>query len=340
MTSIRVEINSSWEDDNFPFLSIPNSTSIVNVRCFIYRNKLAEETVVYNTTRGMEVDFVVGYGILWILIGLNLGNDERCHGGTMDTATEARQQPPPLAQQVRQVHTITDRFSMANTYLVNDERCIVIDPGSVLNVRLTIDYLRRFLHRAPADIDLIVLTHLHPDHTAGVESLRQACHAPVAASIVAQQLVQSWQDGGDREGRSIPGVTHFMGQMLSQAPLPGALHHLDLFAPRYERQVQAVDIWLEDVAGLPNHLNWRVIASPGHTPESLCLYNPFSYELVCGDTVVTFEEGAVLVQGTANRRRLEMTLQTLRSLKVYYIYPGHGRPILSKQAAQNLQVGW
>ena len=46
MTSIRVEINSSWEDDNFPFLSIPNSTSIVNVRCFIYRNKLAEETVV------------------------------------------------------------------------------------------------------------------------------------------------------------------------------------------------------------------------------------------------------------------------------------------------------
>src|SRR5216683_8091599 len=46
MTSIRVEINSSWEDDNLPFLSIPNSTNIVNVRCFIYRNKLAEETVV------------------------------------------------------------------------------------------------------------------------------------------------------------------------------------------------------------------------------------------------------------------------------------------------------
>ncbi len=254
----------------------------------------------------------------------------------MDTATEARQQRPPLAQQARQIHTITDRFSMTNTYLANDERCIVIDPGSALNVRLTIDYLKRFLHRTPADIDLIVLTHLHPDYTAGVELLRQACHAPVAASIVARQLVQSWQVGEDQEGR---GMTRFVGQVLSH-PLPGALHRLDLFAPRYERQVQMVDIWLEDVSGLPNHLNWRVIASPGHTPESICLYNPFSYELVCGDTVVTLEGGAALVRGGTNRRRLEMTLQTLRSLKVYYLYPGHGRPILSKHAAQNLQVEW
>ena len=66
-----------------------------------------------------------------------------------------------------------------------------------------------------------------------------------------------------------------------------------------------VDIWLEDVAGLPNHLNWRVIASPGHTPESLCLYNPFSYELICGDTVVTLEGGATLVHGSAHQRTLE-----------------------------------
>src|SRR5215471_11190090 len=110
--------------------------------------------------------------------------------GTLDTAIETSQQLPPLAQQARQVHTITDRFSMANTYLVNDDRCIVIDPGSVLNVQLTLDYLKRFLHRTPADIDLIVLTHLHPDHTAGVEALRQSCHVPVAASVMARYMVQ------------------------------------------------------------------------------------------------------------------------------------------------------
>jgi len=259
-------------------------------------------------------------------------------GGTLDVTLEIRQQKPLLAQQARQVHTITDRFSMANTYLVNDERCIVIDPGSTLNTHLTLHYLKRFLHRTPGDVDLIVLTHLHSDHIAGVEALRKACNAPVAASIVAQQLVQSRIDGGRPQIRSKSGMSQFVGHVLSQHHLPGSLHHQDLFSPRYELQVQMVDIWLEDVTGLPNHLNWRVIGSPGHTPESLCLYNPFSYELVCGDSIVTLEGGAVLVHGSASRRSLEMTLQTLRSLHVLYLYPGHGRPILSKQAMANFQI--
>jgi hydroxyacylglutathione hydrolase len=257
----------------------------------------------------------------------------------LDIATEIKQQEPLLVQQARRVHTISDRFSRANTYLVNDEEhCFVIDPGSVLNTQLTLYYLQQFLHRSPSDIDLIVLTHLHPDHTAGVEALRKACNAPVAASSLAKQLVQSWMDDNRQEIRSKLGMSHFVGHMLSQRPLPGSLHHLDLFPPRYEQQVQMVDIWLEDVAGLPNHINWRVIASPGHTPESLCLYNPFSYELVCGDTVVTLEGGIALVHGSTNQRSLEMTLQTLRSLNVFYLYPGHARPILSRHTMTRMQT--
>ena len=256
----------------------------------------------------------------------------------MDTAPEIRQQQPSVAQQARQLHTITDRFSRSNTYLINDERCIVIDPGSVIITQLTLNYLKRFLHRTPGDINLIVLTHLHPDHTAGVESLRQACNAPVAASIVAQQLVQSWKDSGCQEIRGITGVNYYFGHVLSHHPLPGAFHHPNLYISRYEQQVQMVDTWLEDVSGLPNHLTWRVIASPGHTPESLCLYNPFSYELVCGDTIVTLEGRAALVHESTNRHNLEMTLQTLRSLSVLYLYPGHGRPILSKQPLANIHI--
>ena len=130
---------------------------------------------------------------------------------------------------------------------------------------------------------------------------------------------------------------HFVGHMLSQHPLPGALHHLDLFPPLYEQQVQMADIWLVDVAGLPNHLNWRVIASPGHTPESLCLYNPFSYELLCGDTLFTLDGGTALVRGGTNRRQLQQTIQTLESLKVYYLYPGHGRPILAMRPLAHVE---
>lgn len=230
---------------------------------------------------------------------------------------------------------------MANTYLIDDGRLIVVDPGSALNVRLALDYLQRYLHRSSTDIDLIVLTHLHPDHTAGVETLRQSCNAPVAASIIAYYLAQKRQGRDLRlAGPQAAALENLSGQMLNQGSRPGILHHLDLFSPNYEYQTRLVDLWLEDVAGLPNHPDWRVIASPGHTPESLCLYNPFSWELLCGDTIATIEGGSILVRGGTNRRQLEQTLDVLRRLKVYYLYPGHGRPVLAQQALMNARVEW
>lgn len=239
-------------------------------------------------------------------------------------------------RQLRRVHTITDRFSLANTYIIDDEALVIVDPGSELNVRLTLAYLQRFLHRSSNDIDLIVLTHLHPDHTAGVNALRAVCHAPVAASAVARELAEEEQDR-----RIMPGITHFAGQIM-----PGVLHHLDIFSPPYARQMQMIDLWLEDVEGLPRHTDWRIIASPGHTPESLCLYNPFTRELLCGDTLITFEEGSPLlhigprsIRG-ANRRQLEDTLRLLRSLDVRYLYPGHGRPILAMSPLHTVSVAW
>ncbi len=227
------------------------------------------------------------------------------------------------------MHTITDRFSMANTYLINEERLVVIDPGSEVNVRLLSGYLQRFLLRAATDIDLIVLTHLHSDHTAGVKTLRQLCHAPVAASAAIRQLAQSEQ----QKGRVLPGLTHLAGYIL-----PGALQHLDLFSPSYAHQVKLVDLWLEDALSLPFHPNWHVITSPGHTPESLCLYNPFTYELFCGDTVIRVEGGAPLLRSGTNRRQLTEMLRVLRNLNVHYLYPGHGRPILSENPLNNVEV--
>lgn len=259
----------------------------------------------------------------------------------MDTTVEKQASLPPLARKPRHVHDITDRFSMTNTYLIDDGRLIVVDPGSVLNVRLTLDYLQRFLHRSPEDIDLVVLTHLHPDHMTGIEALRQVCRAPVAASILAHYLIQKWH-GEDLhlDEQRMAHINFLFGLASGQQSRPGILHQLDLFHPNYERQARMVDLWLEDVSGLPGHPDWRVIASPGRLPESLCLYNPFSYELLCGDTIATVEGGAALVRGGTNRGHLETLLQTLRSLKVYYLYPGHGRPILSPKALMNAHVEW
>lgn len=249
----------------------------------------------------------------------------------MKAASSLSSQVSSAPRDARRVHTITDRFSMSNTYLLHDERFVVVDPGSRLNVYLLCRYIERFLHLTPASIDLIVLTHLHIDHTAGVEHLRRICNAPVAASSAIRQLAQNEQQGG----KVLPRIGHFAGQVL-----PRPLHHFDLFPPAYSQHVRYIDLWLDDVAGLPFHPDWRVIASPGHTPESLCLYNPFTQELLCGDTVITVEGGAPLLRAGTNRSHLEETLRLLRGLQVHYLYPGHGRPILGLRPLYNVDVEW
>ncbi len=229
--------------------------------------------------------------------------------------------------QLRRVHTITDRFSIANTYLIAEERFVVVDPGSELNVRLLQSYLERFLQRAVTDIDLIVLTHLHFGYTTGIEILRHLSHAPVAASSVIRHLAAVQADQQ---------ISSKLGHMVERV-FSGTSYCFNLFPPDYERQMELIDLWLEDVEGLPNHPDWRVIACPGHAPESLCLYNPFTWELLCGDTIA-IQQGTPLVRRGANRIQLEEMLGLLRSLPIYYLYPTHGRAILGLHPLNGLAM--
>lgn len=251
--------------------------------------------------------------------------------GNLEPASAQQAQMPGAKGSSRQVHTITDRFSMANTYILNDARLIVVDPGSALNVRLLHHYVRKILQRAIDEIDLVVVTHLHPDHTAGIEALRRLCKAPVAASAAVRVMIEA----EEHEGKVLPTVSHIAAHVV-----PGMLHHLDFFPPAYARQARHVDVWLENAVCLPLHPDWQVIASPGHTPESLCLYNAVTRELLCGDTVITVAGGAPLLRSGANRRQLEETLRALRNLNVQYLYPGHGRAILSYHPLDNAEVEW
>ncbi len=59
--------------------------------------------------------------------------------------------------------------------------------------------------------------------------------------------------------------------------------------------------------------------------------------MICGDTLITLDGGTILVRGGTNRRQLQQTLQTLQNLKVYYLYPGHGRPILAQNALAHIE---
>ncbi|HEX4206910.1 MAG TPA: MBL fold metallo-hydrolase [Ktedonobacteraceae bacterium] len=217
--------------------------------------------------------------------------------------------PAQLTLLPRQVHTITDRFALANMYLLPGERLVIVDPHSEEHVLLLQDYLEHILCRSLTDIALVILTNLHTDQTAGLALLRRFCDVPIAAAAPLRQVV------------------HSQRRMLHS--FPHAWQHGGLLPAAFESQLCFIDSWLEDGAELPANAQWRVIASPGHSPDSLCLYNPSTAELLCSDTVIAMGRRTPILRCGSDHRRVAEMLHFLRGLRVHYVYPGQGKPLLA-----------
>nr|BBH93636.1 hypothetical protein KTA_18350 [Thermogemmatispora argillosa] len=236
----------------------------------------------------------------------------------MTAISPGQEAPTRTAQKLRQVHTITDRFGMVNTYLIDDGGLVVVDPRSSLNGQLILHYLERFLKRSPGDIDLIVLTSLETNQSGGIETLRQRCAAPVAAFSKTRGRASAAGDKG-RAGERFP---------------------FDVLFSLASSHLRQVNIWLQDVGGLPRHEDWRVIATSGATHGHFCLYNPFSWELIGGAAISTTEGGTPLLHASGDPRAQQETLRVLRDLQVYYLYPGQGKPLLAHNAAAQIRLDW
>lgn len=77
-----------------------------------------------------------------------------------------------------------------------------------------------------------------------------------------------------------------------------------------------------------------VIHTPGHTPGSICLYEPESKSLFSGDTI--FPHGGIgrtdLIGGSS--KALVASIERLMKLDVEVLYPGHGEVTANKVKEQ------
>ncbi|NLX48881.1 MAG: MBL fold metallo-hydrolase [Methanospirillum sp.] len=142
------------------------------------------------------------------------------------------------------------------------------------------------------EIEVIVLTHGHYDHTAHVRECAVLCDAEVAIHA---------EDAGTLADDHRSLSLHF------GARSPGIVPDLLLGDG-------------DEIGGL------RVLHTPGHTPGSCCLLDEGTADLLAGDTV--FSDGCFGRYDFAggSREALTRSLDRLAALEVRGLYPGHGFP--------------
>ena len=152
------------------------------------------------------------------------------------------------------------------TFLIDSGQAILIDAGFPGSSRAIIRGLSE-CGLSLEDIDRIVITHAHPDHSGGLAELVAETGIPVAIHSSESDIV---------EGKT-PAPNPLRSQFLASVTRPALARLTGGPVP--------VDLRLEDGDIIPFPSELRVIHLPGHTAGSIALYLPEKGIIIVGDAL-------------------------------------------------------
>ena len=216
-----------------------------------------------------------------------------------------------------------------NWYIVGEGgRFTLVDAGFPGHYQIFLDGIRQ-LGYTLQDLEAIILTHSHADHTGFAERLRATTNKPVFVhrddhTAIGRTLQLPWYGLLSNAWRP------YVRYMLFYAAWNG------VFRGPHIRQAQTFsDGDRLDVPGKP-----QVIHVPGHTPGEVAFFLPERSVLISGDTLVTRN----LLTGqlgppqlpsrllSTNDQEARRSIDRLKELGLVTMLPGHGMPWVGSMA--------
>lgn len=188
------------------------------------------------------------------------------------------------------IESITVGLLEVNCYIVcgGDMQSLVIDPGA--DAEIILDFLQSHMLSTAG----YMVTHGHVDHISALVPLSKKRPGPIG------------MHSADLEWAFNPSNQMPPTYMAPDCP------------PEIDRILEDGQKWTD--AGM----TYEVIATPGHSPGSVCFYFPDEHALFSGDTLFHGSVGRTDLPG-GDGRILAQSLRKLASLpRETRIYPGHG----------------
>jgi hydroxyacylglutathione hydrolase len=184
-----------------------------------------------------------------------------------------------------------------NTYLIRGEVTILIDPGHSRHIPNLFHQMKED-GIPPEEIDLIILTHSHPDHFEGIEAFM---NEPVKIAMNRE------------EERYLRESGKLLFEMMRQ-PMPEF----------------RIDFYLKEGELHCGEEAFQLYQTPGHSPGSLSIHWSERKVLFTGDLVfyggmgrTDFWEG--------NSKLIKESIERMSRLDTELLLPGHGEMVMGKE---------
>jgi glyoxylase-like metal-dependent hydrolase (beta-lactamase superfamily II) len=229
-------------------------------------------------------------------------------------------QPGELRAGGARVVVVPGRYSVS--YLLEGPRALtLVEVGSLADL----PGLERAVAWLGKPVAQVVPTHLHFDHCLGLDRAAVAFGAELGLPPVSRAAVADRRPLRGPPPRAVP--EFFVPWVWQGLPVfaPGDFQEglrLGVFRWRFRPRARLGPA-LEDGAELPEAPGWRVLHTPGHSDDSLCLWHAEGGLLVAGDSLRNYQGGEwnpLLTELAAYRR----SQARLTALPVARVLPGHG----------------
>ncbi len=220
-----------------------------------------------------------------------------------------------------------------NCYLVHDGgsgRAVVVDAG----LPGLVDDLMPVLSQvglAMSDVAAIYATHAHSDHVAGIQAFVAQSGASVHLPAACRPYFEG-QTPRSPSARAVAGIwPTILDQPFDREGARGASRGARVAgyggSGPMRWPTESRPNFIAEGEPLDDAPAWQVLATPGHTDDSVAFWNPQTRTLLSGDAVLSLDGRAWMTSETVDDVAHARTEARLRDLEVDHLLPGHGRPV-------------